>query len=642
MRIDDIKINSYGKLKDKELSLKNGINIIYGENEKGKSTLLNYIINIFYGTSRNKKGRAMSDYEKYKPWDGEDFSGKIKYTLDNNESYEVYREFGKKNAKIYNNKMEDISKEFSIDKNTGNQFFYEQTNVDEQTFISTVVSFQKEVEIDNQTQNILIQKIANTSSTGDDNISYKKALDKLSKKQLDEIGTSRSQGKPINNVINEIESLQLKKKELERFEDYQFEIEEKQHNLEEKIKMLNLQYNAIKELNSLKQEEEVEQSKLKFNERKIDELENQIQDLIKQRDELNSNKKTVTDTQIDSSKVNIYIIIAIILIAISAVIIILKKPIVGVIMAVISVILIGIGITKKIKAKRKNDELENKQKGINLFNKELERKIYEIDAQINLLEQNEKSQINETEQIRNEILRNINMKKMQCISKFKIQLGETFINDLINCTDIQKRMEFVQNLINETNIEMHKLDLDKENILPKIEEYAVNEEKLAYNNEQLELLNKKNDSINLAKELIEIAYQKMKDNVTPKFTKNLSKSISEITNSKYNKVIINEENGIMVEISNGDYKELTKFSTGTIEQLYLSFRISMLEDISEENMPILFDEAFAYYDDVRLKNTIDSIYKKYSNNHQIVFFTCTNREEKICEDLGIQYNKVSL
>ena len=112
MRIDNIKINSYGKLKDKELSLKNCINIIYGENEKGKSTLLNYIINMFYGTSKNKKGRAMSDYEKYKPWDGEDFSGKIKYTLDNNESYEVYREFGKKNAKIYNNRTEDISKEF--------------------------------------------------------------------------------------------------------------------------------------------------------------------------------------------------------------------------------------------------------------------------------------------------------------------------------------------------------------------------------------------------------------------------------------------------------------------------------------------------------------------------------------------------
>lgn len=101
----------------------------------------------------------MSDFDKYKPWDTEEFSGKIKYTLDNGENYEVFREFSKKNPKIYDENMEDVSKEYSIDKNTGSQFFYEQTKVDEQAFTSTVVSYQNEVELDNQTQNILLQKL---------------------------------------------------------------------------------------------------------------------------------------------------------------------------------------------------------------------------------------------------------------------------------------------------------------------------------------------------------------------------------------------------------------------------------------------------------------------------------------------------
>ena len=48
MKINNLKINSYGKLKDKEIDLKNGINIIYGQNEAGKSTLINFIINSFY------------------------------------------------------------------------------------------------------------------------------------------------------------------------------------------------------------------------------------------------------------------------------------------------------------------------------------------------------------------------------------------------------------------------------------------------------------------------------------------------------------------------------------------------------------------------------------------------------------------
>ena len=44
MKINKLKINSYGKLKEKEINLKDGINIIYGKNEAGKSTLINKLI----------------------------------------------------------------------------------------------------------------------------------------------------------------------------------------------------------------------------------------------------------------------------------------------------------------------------------------------------------------------------------------------------------------------------------------------------------------------------------------------------------------------------------------------------------------------------------------------------------------------
>ena len=87
MKIQNIKINSYGTLKNKEINLENNLNIIYGKNESGKSTLLNFIKNIFYGISKNKNGKDISDYEKYLPWNGEEFSGKIKYSLDDNTSY---------------------------------------------------------------------------------------------------------------------------------------------------------------------------------------------------------------------------------------------------------------------------------------------------------------------------------------------------------------------------------------------------------------------------------------------------------------------------------------------------------------------------------------------------------------------------
>ena len=60
MKINKIKINSYGKLKEREIDLEEGINIIYGQNEAGKSTLINFILNTFYGISKNKKGKEQS------------------------------------------------------------------------------------------------------------------------------------------------------------------------------------------------------------------------------------------------------------------------------------------------------------------------------------------------------------------------------------------------------------------------------------------------------------------------------------------------------------------------------------------------------------------------------------------------------
>ena len=85
LRIENIKVNSFGKLKNKDINLSNGINLIYGKNEAGKSTLLKFIQNIFYGTSKNKKGKNFSDFDLYKPWEEEEFSGKITYKLDSGE-----------------------------------------------------------------------------------------------------------------------------------------------------------------------------------------------------------------------------------------------------------------------------------------------------------------------------------------------------------------------------------------------------------------------------------------------------------------------------------------------------------------------------------------------------------------------------
>lgn len=643
MKINELKVNSYGKLKDKDVALEDGINVIYGENEKGKSTLLNFMVNIFYGTSRNKKGRDVSDYERYKPWDTEEFSGKLVYTLDNGEKYEVFREFSKKSPKIYNSEMEDVSKEYSVDKTSGSQFFVEQTKVDESTFVSSVVSYQNEVELNGQTQNVLLQKIANSSSTGDDNISYKKAMDKLNKKQLDEIGTNRSQGKPINIVINEMENLNSRNEYLKQYENYKYEIEDKRNIIDEEIDKLNIKYKVLKEYNGIVENEKIERQKLKFSEEKIDELEQKIEKLNANIDNLKSDKKEVSDISI--KKVNslpfaiggiAFLIVAVVLF------IIMQNVVISAIPVVMAGIVFALYFSKAKKVKVRNYEMKRAKIKVESENEEINRREYEIKAQLNLLEKSRADQIDEFERIKNEVIKSIEGSKERLRANYFGKIDNYELNKIFESKDLPSELSRAQDLINEKKLELHRLELDKENIMPKLDELAENEEKYENYEEVYEDLKKKNEAINVAKEILESAYQKMKSSVTPKFTQDLSKNVSMITGGKYNRVIIDEDEGIFVELPNGEFKNANRLSIGTIQQLYLAFRLSVIESLSDQTLPIILDETFAFYDDKRLEETLVNLQEYYSKNHQIILFTCTDREERILNKLQYKYNRVSL
>ena len=97
----------------------------------------------------------------------------------------------------------------------------------------------------------------------------------------------------------------------------------------------------------------------------------------------------------------------------------------------------------------------------------------------------------------------------------------------------------------------------------------------------------------------------------------------------------------MVELENGNYISASRLSIGTIDQLYLSLRLAMVEKLSEEKMPIILDEVFAYYDTARLKNILKYIADRFQE-HQIIIFTCTNREKQVLEEIKIKFNLIQI
>ena len=640
MKIENIKINSFGKLKDKEINLSKGINLIYGKNEAGKSTLLKFIENMFYGTSKNKKGRIFSDYDLYKPWDGDEFSGKIKYKLDSGESFEVFREFGKKNPKIYNENLEDISKKFNIDKNTGNEFFYEQTKVDEFMFLSSVVSMQQEVKLNIQDQNVYIQKIANLASTGDDTISFKKAMDKLNKKQLEEIGTDRTSGRPINIIKNKINLCENKVQELIKYKEEKNEIEKKQKILEKEIQYNKNKNNFIKELQEIKQNEKLENEKINLNKKIKEKNEEQINLMEKEKKEIITENKNNKNEINNNKKINItpYIIFAFIFMIIGVIGFIKFKN--NLALITIIPIIIDFIIFKKKKNKINKKILHQKEKE-NKIKNQLNEKIKLINNKIEIIQKNNVELNDEINNLINKLELNINLKKEQLKTKYLYKMNNEDLNYLLQFNELNNELNKNEQIINKQEINLNLIKLEKEKIINNLEDLINFEEELESLKQEYEDLINKNNIINKAREFLQIAYEKMKNNVTPKFTANLSSNIEKISNGKYNKVSVNDEKGMIVEIPSGEYVSAEKLSAGTIEQLYLSLRLSMVKEISEETMPIILDEAFAYYDDERLENTLKFIAQTFNGN-QILLFTCSHREEEILNRIDKEYQLIEL
>lgn len=657
MKIKSIKVNSFGKLNNKDINLSDKLNIIYGKNEAGKSTLLKFIQNIFYGTSKNKKGKSYSDYELYKPWNTEDFSGKIKYILDNGEEYEVYREFGKKNPKIFNGNMEDISKNYNIDKNTGSQFFYEQTKVDEFMFLSSIVSMQQEVRLNKQDQNVFVQKIANLAGTGDDSISYKKAIEKLNKKQLDEIGTDRSQGKPINICSNNIKRYKEKIQELEQYKQIKDGLDTEIKRLKTEIDSEKLKEKYLKELKDIKEQEKIEEEKIKLNykikEKNNDEIKeknNELNELLIEESRLKRQKDNSNLNHGDNEKkVNIipYICCIFVFLILCAITYIITHNIVFSLLFVIPIILTIVFYlyqSSKLRedTKRRVEKINKEKNELEYkINNEIRAKIDSVKNSIELIQKNNDTQDEEINKINNIINYELETRKVQIKNKYTDKIDEDDLNTLFKCIDYNQVIENINEQIRAKELKLNTLEINKENAEKNVEELINLEEDLSIEQERMRELSKKNEKINLARQYLQVAYEKMKNSVAPKFTSNLSQNINKISAGKYNKVTVNDEEGLIVELPSGEYVPAEKLSGGTIEQLYLSLRLSMAKEISDENMPIILDEAFAYYDDQRLENTLKFLLDNFEDN-QIILFTCTDREKDILNHIGQEFNYISI
>ena len=597
MRIDNIKINQYGKLENKDFNLQK-LNLIYGKNESGKSTLLNFIESMFYGVSKNKNKKDFSDYELYKPWNGNEFSGNIDYTLDNGKKYYVFRNFEKKNPKIYDEQNNDVSENFKIDKKDGNLFFIEQTGITRDVLKSTLITEQNSVELDANTQNSLLQKIVNITETGEEETSYKKAKAKLDKMFLEEVGTERSTERPINKINENIKKFTQEINEIKKFEDEKYDIEERknkiQKELDEEIENKQI-YDKVKEAieNDKKARDEI-----KIKAKIIEENESKIKKLKESKSQLEKNK---------NKKLSFIILILLIILNIISLL-----KIRNLVLNILLVLLIPIYIIYLINKSRKNDT--------NI-----------VDSRLKVLTENNEEIINDVRIMQKQLLEKNKKAKDELVEKYGNNVNELFNNEIYQISDDNKEN------INHLDLELHKIELDKNNIEPQLNRLIEAEEELDINQRKLSELEYKKKIYELTSELMEESYEEMKSNIVPKFTKNLNENVKKFSNGNYSEVVVKDD--ILVKLNNGEYVPIKKLSLGTIEEIYLALRLSMINELSDEKMPIILDEAFAYFDDDRLSEILKFLAKV---DNQVIMFSCTKREYELLTENGIEFNFINI
>ena len=96
MKYNRVHINHFGRLQNRTIEFQDGIHVIYGANESGKSTLHAFIEAMLFGMERGRGRAAHTDnYHRYFPEEGSStYGGVLEFTQDDT-TYSIYRNFQK-------------------------------------------------------------------------------------------------------------------------------------------------------------------------------------------------------------------------------------------------------------------------------------------------------------------------------------------------------------------------------------------------------------------------------------------------------------------------------------------------------------------------------------------------------------------
>ncbi len=695
MLLRRLKLNYFGRFQKKEIELKPGINLIYGENEAGKSTIHTFIRGMFFGIDRMRgRGAATKEdiYHRYLPWEYPGaYSGSLELELEGR-VYQLRRSFHAND------------KSFSIiDLATGREVKLEGGSIcdlvpglTETTYKNTISIEQLKASTDTELAAQVQNYIANLSLAKSQEVDVAKAVWLLTEqRKLHDTSQTLEEMKKVQASID------VGLKDEERLDQLAFqlrELEEKEHELkakknrldtasthEEQHRILQLpaiieKYHSFQRISVQLQQLEYQQEALKS---KMDQNElsergyGEFQDDIKrlEQDQRKRNDLEHCELELRLKKEEFYkglrkrqIISLSPIVLLSLLILIALGSQMSSFILITATISLGIVIYIIMgrSMERKGLNFRQKEEEYNEQRSELEEDIqklllkYQMNQPEELFQKQEKNRMNHMNREHATQQKEELVQRIQELEDDRDVLYETIMKyiqyfleeDELNNDSIQRlqdeiarrRQESVSKA-KESDKELEECRLRMEKLRWEISSLEENEEQLLKNKETYEELKKKYQEDSLELEAIKLALTTIKElasDIHDSFGQQLNKAVSEIiyevTKDKYKDLKIDEKLNIKVGWK-GSYILLDKLSAGTIDQIYLALRLAVADLlIGRDQAPFIFDDNFALYDEPRLKAALVSLSKR----KQIILFTCHKREEALLQELGITYHLVDL
>jgi len=663
-----LEIEGFGRFdKKKTIDFKKGVNFINGLNEAGKSTILEAILASLFKYTNSR-------IELFFCWTNKDVCRlTLTYKTDKGETFQIISDY--KNAKKKLLKITKTGKtEISTVITTIQKYIREHFGFDEQkVFENTTFIRQSQMAIlASSTEKDKLKNMVEEVLVGSAEASATKALKKIKKVAKD----SKSE---VENLKEDLNDLQ---KDLQEAEEHKDSLVKDSGEYEKVSKLFSEKEKKFEELKKRKErfdkkeEYQKEFQGLDKDVKNIDKILLSINDSIKKRDKLSDKLENyrgfdslskndfseikekikelenIETTQKAYSKAGRKK-------QITKEILDIKYVILFIAGLILSLVLIGIPLAiyayRRMKKEIKVDEEINNEDEINSLTEqkdkvkeelgEITKKIKDFDNNtfIDLFQEfNEtKNRIESFSESINEFIKNIlDKNELSESEENNLRKIEKIKNELLNKLTIAKNNLDKYKLVTLTDKEIDELGiLDKEvknlndegvrlkTSVSKTKELVKSPEEIkeecdSIENQIKELL-EKSEEYEFAFEFLEKAETEVQQKFTPSIEKNSKSILKMITNNKYSDLKVNEEDlSISVKAPEiNDFVPVDILSQGTKDQVYFTIRTTMTDLLSGNiNIPLIFDDPFHNFDDIRLGKTIEAV-KELSKNKQIILIS---------------------